>query len=611
MKSHRSIGMGELTVSVIVLNLLLAIAVGTATADLAEGTDRVVIWDTQARLGETIRLADRGGWKAVPADLFTLEADPAKAFSDPGYYGREYTFAGDTVLENDRLVVVFRSDQGVVAVYSKADPAATVAELAPLWTQGAPRGIRRCRVLENARDEAAIEVVFSAEASVVFSLDRTGIIGVKPAGEVTGIKLQSAIDYGVAPDFIADDLILNPAQYPATDTLFVPAENLFLGLLTGEHRLLVLTWPQGKPQMRLGLGAVGEGTRRIESIELDSDGQSLYLALLEAPGIWHREPLTSSYLEKDVAIGWKPPFPAKWITQLEEAGVKTTFAFRATRGQIWRGVPGMYVYPVWFDGDKTSYRLTKKIPPRGESLIYFLEGRDTPASIRTPVDVLKTTLGRPACETILDLPGRKLRTHHRRAGEGIRRACTCGCTEAIEAVFQAGQEVEKKEYIEGAVGDMVYFVTRHMERIDEYRSFAERLVKLLHEKAAASPELKPYLDDLEQIVTKIPQGYEVQKENIKTLAFTDELARRTIALTRQKDAKNLPTCLDLGKQWRGMGGAQDGLLAEYHMIGRRLFQEAGYACLDRPAAVELAREIRAMCRQCLRNADGYEIWPNY
>jgi len=296
---------------------------------------------------------------------------------------------------------------------------------------------------------------------------------------------------------------------------------------------------------------------------------------------------------------------------LEEAGVKTTFAFRETRGQIWRGVPGMYVYPIWFDGDQTTYRLTKKIPPRGESLIYFLEGRDTPASIRTPVDVLKTTLGRPACETILDLPGRKLRTHHRRADEGIRRACTCGCTEAIEAVFQAGQEIEKKEYVEGAVGDMVYFVTRHMERIDEYRDFTERLVKLLHEKAAASPDLKPYLEGLEQIAMKIPQGYEVQRENIKTLAFTDELARRTIAPTRKKDPQNLPTCLDLGKQWRGMGGAQDGLLAEYHMIGRRLFQEAGYACLDRPAAVEVAREIRALCRQCLRNADGYEIWPNY
>lgn len=591
--------------------LLLAAAAATAAASVPPTDGRVVIWDTASPANETVSIENRAGWKAVPADLFTLEADPVKAFSDPGYYGREYTFTGDAVLENDRLVVVFRSEQGLVTLYSKADPGERIVTLAPLPAQGQPASIRRCSVLQNAGYEAAIEAFFSAEASVVFSLDRAGIVGITPRGDAKGIRLQSPIDYGVAPDFIGDDLILSPVRYPATDTLFVPAENLFLGLLQGEGRMLVLTWPTGRQQMRLGLGDAEPGARRIQSIEFDADGQSLYLALLEGPGIWHREPLTSSYLEKDVAIPWKRPFPAKWVTQLDEAGVKTRFAFREARRQIWRGVPGMYVYPVWFDGDTTFYRLTKKIPPRGESIIYFLEGRETPASIQTPVDLLKATLGRPACETILDLPGRKLRTHHRRAGEGIRRACTCGCTEAIEAVFRAGQEIEKKEYVEGAVEDMVYFVTQHMERIDEYRTFADRLAKLLREKAAAAPDLKPYLDNLEQIALKIPQGYEVQKENIKTLAFTDELASKTLALIRRKDAKNLPTCLDLGKQWRAMGGAQDGLLAEYHMIARRLFQEAGYGCLDRPAALPVATEIRALCRQCLRNPDGYEIWPDY
>jgi hypothetical protein len=60
-----------------------------------------------------------------------------------------------------------------------------------------------------------------------------------------------------------------------------------------------------------------------------------------------------------------------------------------------------------------------------------------------------------------------------------------------------------------------------------------------------------------------------------------------------------------------MGGAQDGVVAEYHMIVRRLFQEAGVGCLTQPAAVEAANEIRSRCRQCLRNPDGYEIWSNY
>jgi hypothetical protein len=271
----------------------------------------------------------------------------------------------------------------------------------------------------------------------------------------------------------------------------------------------------------------------------------------------------------------------------------------------------MYNYPVWFDGDSAFYYLSKKVPPKGESLIYFLEGKDTPVSVSTPVDIMKATLGRRMCDSILDLAGRKLRTHHRRGAAGIRRACTCGCTDAIEAVFKAGEENDRREYVEGAVEDMLYFVRRHIERIDEYRAFADDMIKFLHATGSSSAELRPFLDSLEQTAQQIPQEYDVQKENIKSLDYAGDLARKTTDLTRRKSPQNLPTCLELCKEWRGMGGAQDGLLAQYHIMARRLFQEAGYGCANQPKAVELAQEVRRRCRQCLRNPDGYEIWPNY
>jgi len=271
----------------------------------------------------------------------------------------------------------------------------------------------------------------------------------------------------------------------------------------------------------------------------------------------------------------------------------------------------MYIYPVWFDGDSTLYHLSKKVPPRGESLIYFLEGHGTPASILTPVDIMKATLGRSMCDTLLDPAGRKLRTHHRRAGEGVRRACTCGCTEAIQAVCDAGQEVERAQYVTQAVDDMVYFVARHVARIDEYRTFADDMVKFLQAIGGSSPELKPYLDGLEGIAQQIPQEYAVQQENIKSLEYADELSRKTKALTARKDPQNLPTYKDLSEKWRAMGGAQDGLLGQYHVIVRKLCQEAGYGCVDQPKAVDVAQEIRRRCRLVLRNPDGYEVWPNY
>jgi hypothetical protein len=391
--------------------------------------------------------------------------------------------------------------------------------------------------------------------------------------------------------------------------------------------VLVVTWPDGRQQVKLALGAGAQDSRLVESIDLENDGKSIYLVLLSAPGIWHKEDLKPSYLEKDVASSWKRPFPAKWITQLDEAGVQTRFTFKESKqARIWRGVAGSYCHPVWFsvrspqdNDDHANYHLSKKVLPKGESIVYFLEANNTPAGVASPVDIINATLGRQTSDRILDLLGQKLRTHHRRGAVGIRRACTCGCTEAIEAVFKAGQEIARKEYVTEAVDDMVYFVRRHVERLDEYQAFARSLIEYLNRTKKSSPGLKPYLDGIEAIVQQLPQEYERQAEHIKTLQYADELAVKTKALTQKKDPANpstplgtsLPVCLELGKQWRDMGGAQDSVLGQCHVIARKIFQEAGYGCANQPQAVEVAKEIRRRCIECLRNPDGYEIWADY
>lgn len=595
--------------------LLLIMVLLISTAHGNGSTARTLVWDTASPFADTVDLQDRAGWKQVPPDLLTLEADPSVASSDPGYYGREYEFEGDAVIENAHIVAACWSLKGRIVICSKTSPEAKVLHVVPLQLKHSPARISHCAILQNTGDAAALEVSFSdgsTRLSAMVALDRTGIVQINPGPEMKGISLVTAVRYGVVPSFIGDDLIYNPRDYPSADALCVPSENVLLGLLEGQNDVLVVTWPEGKQRIRLSPSGGPQDSRMVESADLENDGKEIYLSLLSVPGIWHREDLTPSYLEKDVASNWKRPFQAKWITQLDEAGVKTTFTFKeAKQARLWRGVAGSYCHPVWFDNDFAQYHLSKKILPGGESLVYFLEARDTPASVSTPVEVMKATLGRQMCDRILDIPGRKLRTHHRRGAAGIRRACTCGCTEAIEAVFKAGEEVEKQEYVNGAVDDMVYFVRRHMERLDEYQAFARTMMEYLNQKRKSSATLKPYLDNIEAIVQQLPQEYDRQRENIKTLQYTADLTRKTKALTRKKDKANLPACLELGKQWRAMGGAQDSLLGMCHAITRKLFQEAGYGCANRPEAVEMAQEIRRRCTACLRNADGYEIWPDY
>jgi hypothetical protein len=137
------------------------------------------------------------------------------------------------------------------------------------------------------------------------------------------------------------------------------------------------------------------------------------------------------------------------------------------------------------------------------------------------------------------------------------------------------------------------------------------MIQFLRERATAAPDLKPYIESLEEVARQIPEEYNVQKENMKSFAHADDLAGQTLALAGKQDPNNLKAYMELLTAWRAMGGAQDSVLAQCHVLTRKLCQEAGYGCVQQPGAVALAEEIRARCRQCLRQPDGYEIWADY
>jgi len=267
-------------------------------AQRKDGTANILIWDTLSPFVNTVDLGDRSNWKPVPSDLLTLELDPSTAFSDPGYYGREYAFKGDVIVENEHLTAVFRSRKGRVIIYSKADSNEKRMEFVPLQLKGGPASITSCGILQNTGDEAALEVSFSAgktreSLSAIIAFSKSEIVEIKPAQptagkpaeNMKGISLLGPIEYGIVPSFIGDDFIFNPREYPSMNTLLIPSENLFLGLLKGQNNVLVVTWPEGKQQMKLVLGNERREPRLIESVDFSNDGKSIYLAILSGPGI--------------------------------------------------------------------------------------------------------------------------------------------------------------------------------------------------------------------------------------------------------------------------------------------------------------------------------------
>ena len=275
-----------------------------------KGTTATRIWDTASPTLDGEVLANRRDWKAVPTEA---EKWSGPDYYNPEYYGMRYSFTGDAAVENEHLIAVFSSREGKAIILSKADQAVEKVEIVPLEFKTEAAKITRIDVLQNSGDEAALEVVLSGEQtrknlSVIFSFGRKRIVEIRPAENVNGISLISPIRYGVVPDFIGDDLILDPQAYPSLKALHVPSANVFVGLLEGRNDMLTVTWPAGTQRVQLVPDTTPREPRLIESIDIENDGKCIFLAVLSAPGIWHEEVLKASYLERDVASDLETAF---------------------------------------------------------------------------------------------------------------------------------------------------------------------------------------------------------------------------------------------------------------------------------------------------------------
>ncbi|MGB9594847.1 MAG: hypothetical protein ACPL7B_01090 [Candidatus Poribacteria bacterium] len=570
----------------------------TKKLEMKKGQYNIKIWDTRTKVqGTGFKIQDKVRWKSLSIDSSKphLESSMLK---------------GDLAIEDGWTITIFCSELKNVLVYSKSGR--KQAEIKPLLLKDKYIKLMKYLVSRTVNDEIIVEASFFDEKSdfpITFIFGKRQIIELKSAKGTNGISISCPMAYGIVPNFISDDLIFDPKNYASKEMINIPSERLFLGLLDSKDSELFIISPLAYQDIRLILD---KDKKFFESIEIENEGQSIYLSFLSAPNIWHKEELKPSYLESDVQINWKRPFPAKWITQLYEDNVKTTYTFKATKPKedgFWRAAIGWYTYPVWFEDEKAFIRTSKKVPPKGDAIIYFLERSGTPTSILTPVDIIKATLDPNISESILDPKGRRNRSLTRpNCAVGT---ATCEVTDQIKKVIETGKEVENAEYIKGGTEDMIYFLARENERAMEYQNFAKEMLNLLSSMKISKPDQAQFIEKMEGITKELIFAYEHEKENLKDTDYAKKIAEETIALTKQKSPDNLYNFIRLKEEWTGMGGAVDDLNRTLHTITRKLFQEAGYNCTDNPETVRLAEQIRQLTIECLRNPGGYEIWSDY
>ncbi len=500
--------------------------------------------------------------------------------------------SGEFTLKGENWNAVFSKQEGALLVYSEQKETIKIVPF------GSEKGqtVLSCEVIENKEEQIEIKVSFSAGQDQLegnFIFDQEGAIQVKPSQNMKGILIFGEISFGIVPSPPLEDLIYSPEKYPSVSQIYLPSENLFLGLLKGEDRLFFCAWPDGDQAVKLLLE-----NGSIKAVEIQLDEKSAYLKSISAPGIWHREELLRTYLGKDVELDWKNPFSAKWKTQLLEGEIETSFNFRTWKGRSWRPNFGFYEYPVWFEEGKALLHLGKKVPPKGQAIIYALEeDKDT------PVDFARDRLG--------DLPAIKAKTYLQRYPDDNVGIQNCDGRAWTKWLFKLNYQTREKELLQEVMDDFIYSVKMDKGRLDEYEDFIPKIKEKISswiEKERDVQELKTFLSQMKNRVEELEKEYwgkmhdSPASEHLKAeLEVIDQLK---VLIDEEGQEAYPKAChlLDKIQLWsdiEAVPGRVGGLL-------REMFQQAGYGCAQNPGAIKYAEEIRSDLRKFLITNETHE-----
>ncbi len=545
----------------LILAALIALAATSRPAESASGRPSVpftVLFDTRTLSDGPLApnvLANRSGWVRIPED------------------NTAHKFLGDAVFLNNRIAVVLRRKSSAAEVYAWADtgPKQRVL-LVPLAAGGRPASApASARILENSAGEVVLETTCKTDKGAPLWIRyrlTTGemTLDVLPGGGVRTLRVGGRIRYVVVPDYFADDMVYRADKLPAP-VIGLPTENFFLSLIEGGDALVMCVWKSKRQNARV-VRLHGPQGRVVCEIECRR-GKSIWVAVLEHPGIWHSRAFKARDRGRQVVLAWHPPFPARW-----RASVSQPDGTAASR-------------PLRTEGGRALVRVPDARPP-GLAVVYPLErSGETPLSVFCPTDVIRTTLGVGPCQYILDLEGL----------DADADRTPAQVTLWIERLFERKRAGRDKKQIQERLRQMVAHFREVKKRLADYMAFGAMVAALCNRALADDPKRPGLARDLRDLIeatkgmAKPPRAYAVSLKDVEAAAAT------MAALVGQADA--LPRCRDLGGSLRKMERDQDATLARLRMTVRRMRQLCLTAEATSPRDAELAKAIRAHTEQLL------------
>ena len=472
------------------------------------------------------------------------------------------TFAGDAVLMNDKLAVVFPKTGGWPEVHAKtADGFKRRAVLSHSPERYSGGAITRAldprdrpgalKIIENTPGGVELELAFSDPTQSALRLRLTAgeaILEVRSTGGSGFIEWEANARYVVVPDFFGDDMVYEAAGSRGS---CLPTENLCLQLLEGGDAMIMAVWRSREQEVWLAAWPTLSGKPRPALVHSLKD-QSLWLAFIESPRLWQTLPEPAKVTT---------PFPAKW---------RTSYLRTNNEADSWDLEHGP-------SAEQTAGKRA------GPALVYPIDrSTATPLTATCPTDVMRNTLGVGPCQYILACEGM-----------GAQGDPTPNSVMGwVEKQFEQKKDKKAVDEIKERLEVMTKHIAEARARIQGYSSFAVQAQKTL-ESGSGQDFYQPILDRLRGFAAS---GL-VQEARPEVAR---EIAAQVLALIGREDS--LAGCRQAGERLRAIGAVQDRALATSRMAVRRLKAEGrlreviAQARGDGVPSEEILRQAEAMLK---------------
>ena len=549
-------------------------------AEYQPGTPFTYLFDTGSRSAHPLSpkaLAAKDGWTLIPEDE------------------TEHEFQGDTVLTNDKLAVVLRREGPGAEVYSQAAGGARFRAV----VMSAPRkavavtGAPSLRIVENGLGAVMVEADLqgdgqSGACTAAFRLT-TGqaMLEMTGLGAADRFFVWSVTRYVVVPDFFADDMVFSAATCDL-NRFGLPAENFLLNLLDGGDAMLTCVWRS--PNQDAYAVLTGEGPeRRIHGCEFaGGEDETLWVAVVEQPDIWHGALLTG---QRDTRTDWEPPFDASWRFDVVSAG-PLTGSLDLSRAQIEKTLLGeLDRRDRSAEAQETQFALPAGALPTSVLLYPLDRNASTPLTTFCPTDVLRSTLGVGPCQYIL-------RT------EGLASDADptpANVMDWVEEQFDKGKEAESTDQIRKRLGGMIGHMEHVQARIDEYRALVKEL-RTLSAAEEGNANARRAAQTVVSVLSELEQTIASSERKAEPAARASELAEQVVGLIGKGNAPE--ACQGLAVKLRLLGALQDLTLSRCRMLLRWLRQEARMCAIREPDSAEFAREVQSRVERFLAEKQG-------